>query len=229
MNVKQVRLYPEYFTQGIFSAMDESDWRSVGLPPPELLARRGVLYRANDAAHEVILLCTGLVKTFRSPTEQRVQIINIHGPGDLVGVEALTRSEYRETASALARTVAIRVPRDEFLRLMRDRPEVSITLVKMMNEESERIRSLIVDLGTKKAMPRVASCILLFMRKQGPPVRREPFNLPISRQEMGAFLGLSPETVSRQLRGLVDSRVIRIEHRRLTVLDTHRLEHIAGA
>jgi CRP/FNR family transcriptional regulator len=81
--------------------------------------------------------------------------------------------------------------------------------------------------GTKKALPRVASCLLLFMEKQVEPGQSRPFNLPISRQEMGAFLGLSPETVSRQLKDLTTSRVIRLEHRRLTVLDLGHLKSIA--
>jgi CRP-like cAMP-binding protein len=44
---------------------------------------------------------------------------------------------------------------------------------------------------------------------------------------MGAFLGLSPETVSRQLKDLSSSRVIKLEHRRLTVLDLNHLKSIA--
>ena len=67
------------------------------------------------------------------------------------------------------------------------------------------------------------------MDKQAGDGRSEPFNLPISRQEMGAFLGLSPETVSRQLKGLVTTRVIRLDHRRLTILDVSQLRRIANA
>jgi CRP/FNR family transcriptional regulator len=65
------------------------------------------------------------------------------------------------------------------------------------------------------------------MKKQVKPGETRPFQLPISRQEMGAFLGLSPETVSRQLKDLTSSRVIRLDHRRLTVLNLDHLRSIA--
>jgi CRP/FNR family transcriptional regulator len=67
------------------------------------------------------------------------------------------------------------------------------------------------------------------MEKQVKPGESHPFNIPISRQEMGAYLGLSPETVSRQLKDLSASRVIRLDHRRLTVLDLKHLRSIAQA
>jgi CRP/FNR family transcriptional regulator len=229
MNGKQVRLDPSVFSQGIFRALPEPEWRgAAGLPPPVVLDRKGLLYEEGTVATHVYLVCSGLVKTFRSPSEDRVQIISIHGGGDVLGVDAVSGGTYRESAAALMRTVAYRVRRESFVELVERHPELSVTLITRLNDEVERIRTLLVDVGTKKALPRVASCILLFMDKQAGDGRSEPFNLPISRQEMGAFLGLSPETVSRQLKGLVSSRVIRLDHRRLTVLDVGQLRSIAA-
>jgi CRP/FNR family transcriptional regulator len=230
MNGKHVRLESSVFSQGIFKALPEPAWRSaVGLPPPVVLDRKGTLYEEGTPATHVYLLCSGLVKTFRRPSEDRVQIISIHGGGDVLGVDAVSGNRYRESAAALMRTVVYRVPRDSFIGLVERHHELSVALISRLNEEVDRIRTLLVDVGTKKALPRVASCILLFMDKQSGDGRSEPFNLPISRQEMGAFLGLSPETVSRQLKGLVTTRVIRLDHRRLTVLDVSQLRDIANA
>jgi CRP-like cAMP-binding protein len=230
MNGKQVRLESSVFSQGIFRALPEPEWRSAaGFAPPVVLDRKGTLYEEGTPATHVYLLCSGLVKTYRSPSEDRVQILSIHGGGDVLGVDAVSGSRYRESAAALMRTVAYRIEKDAFVDLVERRPQVSVTLISRLNDEAERIRTLLVDVGTKKALPRVASCILLFMDKQATDGRSEPFNLPISRQEMGAFLGLSPETVSRQLKGLVTSRVIRLDHRRLTILDVNQLRQIASA
>ena len=146
----------------------------------------------------------------------------------MLGAEALSRSQYYESAAALMRSVVFKVARDYFLEFMAKKPQVSIALIRMMTEEFARIRTLLVDLGTKKALPRVASCILLFMEKQLGTYSNEAFNLPISRQEMGAFLGLSPETVSRQLKSLVTSRIIRLDHKRLTVTNLEQLRSIAA-
>lgn len=230
MNGKRLRLEPGVFERGIFTAMSREEWQRIpGMDDPMVLDRKTVLHRQGGPASHIYLLCSGLVKTFRNPAADRVQIINILSGGDVLGAEALSRDTYTESAAALARAIVFRFTREAFLELITEKPTVSVTLIRMMNHEFERIRSLIVDLGTKKAMPRVASCILLFMEKQVGQSRQEPFNLPISRQEMGAFLGLSPETVSRQLKGLVTSRVIRLDHRRLTVMNVDQLKTIAAA
>lgn len=229
MNGKQVRLESSVFSQGIFRALPEPEWRgAASVPPPVVLDRKGVLYEEGAPATHVYLICSGQVKTFRRPSRDRVQIISIHGGGDVLGVDAIAGGAYRESAAALMRTVVYRIRRESFVHLVERHPELSVALISRLNDEVERIRSLLVDVGTKKALPRVASCILLFMDKQAGDGRSEPFNLPISRQEMGAFLGLSPETVSRQLKGLVTSRVIRLDHRRLTVLDLDQLRSIAA-
>jgi len=157
-----------------------------------------------------------------------VQIINIVSAGDVLGVSALSRDIYQESAATLTRSVVHKIPRAAFLEFMLKRPEVAVMLIRMMNQEFARVHSLIVDLGTKKALPRVASCLLLFMEKQIGSGKLEPFYLPISRQEMGAFLGLSPETVSRQLKGLANAKIIRLDHKRLTVVNLDQLRSVAG-
>jgi CRP/FNR family transcriptional regulator len=67
------------------------------------------------------------------------------------------------------------------------------------------------------------------MERQSGLNENKPFNLPISRQEMGELVGLSPETISRQLKDLISLKVIKLEHKRLTILDLTQLKAIAQA
>jgi len=224
------RHWPErgVFSHGVFSALPEEDWRaSPGIPPPEHFDKKTALFRDGDPATHIYLIGGGLVKTFKSPSGNRVQIVNILGPGDVVGTEALTRTEYCESAATLARSLLFKCEKNRFHDFVRARPALSVALIKLLNRDNASLQTLLCDLGTKKALPRVASCLLLFMEKQVKPGETRPFNLPISRQEMGAYLGLSPETVSRQLKDLTSSRIIRLDHRRLTVLDLDNLKSIA--
>jgi CRP/FNR family transcriptional regulator len=228
MNGKRHWPEREVFSHGIFSSLPEEDWKaSLGVPPPAFFDKRTSLFRDGGPATHLYLIGGGLVKTFKSPAGDRVQIVNILGPGDVVGAEALTRTEYCESAATLARSLLFKCEKRPFLDFVRVKPALSVALIKLLNRENAALQTLICDLGTKKALPRVASCLLLFMEKQVKPGESRPFNLPISRQEMGAYLGLSPETVSRQLKDLTSSRVIRLDHRRLTVLDLDHLKSIA--
>lgn len=230
MNGKQPILPPSVFSSGIFAALPEGEWRSSpGWPRATLIERKTPLFSEGTPASDVYLVCSGLIKTFKSPSRDRVQIINIASGGDVLGTAALSRDTYQASATALTRSIVFRVPRDYFLDFMNRKPQVSIALIRMMNDEFQRIHDLLVDLGTKKALPRVASCLLLFMEKQHGGDSPEPFNIPISRQEMGAFLGLSPETVSRQLKSLVTGRIIKLDHKRLTVTNLNQLKSIAAS
>jgi len=224
------RHWPErvVFSQGIFSALPEEDWRSSpSIPPPTLFEKKGVLFRDGDPATYVYLIGGGLVKTFKNTANDRIQIVNILGPGELVGAEALTQPDYCESAATLSRSLLFECDKRAFLDFVSSRPALSVAMIELLNRENAALQSLLCDLGTKKALPRVASCLLLFMEQQVKPGETCPFQLPISRQEMGAFLGLSPETVSRQLKDLTSSRVIRLDHRRLTVLNLDHLKSIA--
>lgn len=226
------RLWPEReaFAKGIFSAMPEDDWKNLTyLPPPSVIEKKRILYREGDAATDIFIVGGGLIKTFKCPNGNRTQIINIMGPGDVVGTEALTRGNYISSSASLARSLVFRIEKNTFLDFINRKPALFVKLIELLNRDNAALQTLLCDLGTKKALPRVASCLLLFMNKQVRAGEVRPFNIPISRQEMGAFLGLSPETVSRQLKDLSTSRVIRLEHRRLTVLDLKNLKSIAQA
>ncbi len=225
-HLRRVRVPPGLFELGVFAALDPDTWRS-GLPPPEGVARRTTLAREGEDADDVLLVASGLVKSYRAPTPRRRQIVAFAGPGDVIGAESLARRPWGTTWETVTRCTLFRIPSARFERLVADHPRLALALIRAADDESRRLRSLLVDLGTKRAGARVASCILLFQDRQAGARRREPFNLPISRQEMGAMLGLSPETVSRQLRRLVDARVIRVDHRRMTVLDSRRLRALA--
>jgi CRP-like cAMP-binding protein len=224
------RHWPEgdVFAHGIFSALPEAEWKSSpGIPAPIFLDRKKTLFNEGDPSTHVYLVGGGLIKTFKNPAGDRVQIVNILGPGDVVGAAALTRTHYCESATTLLRSLLFECEKARFLDFVRTRPSLSVALIEHLSRENAALQTLLCDLGTKKALPRVASCLLLFMEKQVKRGEVRPFNIPISRQEMGALLGLSPETVSRQLKDLASSRVIRLDHRRLTVVDLDRLKSIA--
>lgn len=230
MNGKQPWPKPEVFSQGIFAAIPESEWGSKsGFPPPVVYERKTPLFLEGQRATDIYLIGGGLIKTYKNPSRNRVQITGMLGPGDVVGTEALARGSYTQSASVLSRSLIFKCNKDFFLEFMHRKPEVSLTLIQMLNREFGNIQSLICDLGTKKALARVASCLLFIMEKHQEPSETRVFNLPISRQEMGAFLGLSPETVSRQLKDLTSSKVIRLEHKRMTILKLDRLKAIAQA
>lgn len=228
MNGKRPWPGRDAFAKGIFTALPEYEWKAAkDIVTPSIVDKKRLLFREGEAARHIYIVGGGLVKTYKSPSDDRIQIVNILGPGDVAGAESLTHSFYANSAAALARALVLKSDRQAFLDFIHQNPTLFDALLENLNLENAALQTQLARVGTKKALPRVASCLLLFMEKQVEPGQSRPFNLPISRQEMGAFLGLSPETVSRQLKDLSTSRVIKLEHRRLTVLDLGHLQSIA--
>jgi CRP/FNR family transcriptional regulator len=228
MNGKQPWPKPGVFSTGIFAALSEEEWRtSAGFPPPTVYERKTALFLEGRPAEYVYVVGDGLVKTFKKPPQGRVQIVGILGAGDVVGAEALVEDEYHQSATVLTRSLAFKFEKRLILELFKTRSEVALTFIQTVIQEYAILRSLMCDLGTKKALARVASCLLFIKDKQLATRENPTFNLPISRQEMGELVGLSPETISRQLRQLTASRVIKLAHKRLTILDLSRLRAIA--
>jgi len=228
MNGKQTVLSEDVFSRGIFAALPRDEWKTLsGFPTPVTFERKTAVFNEGDRATHIYLLHSGLIKTFKTPSHNRTQIVGISGGGDVLGAEALTRSAYQQSAMTITGAVISSVNKEYFLNFMNQKAALSVALIRAMTEEIDRVQTMIVNLGTKKAISRVASCILMFMGKQLGEGISEPFTLPISRQEMGAFLGLSPETVSRQLKMLVGRRLIRLDHKRCEVLSLGQLRALA--
>lgn len=212
--------------RGIFRALSEDEWNTVGFPPPITVERKSPLFHEHDPATHVYILVSGLVK-LHCHSGRNTQIVGISEPGDVIGLEALSGNTYETGATALQRVTARRVTGSRFESLLRDNPSVATALVRNLGSECARLRTLLTDIGTKSALARVASLLLSFMERQTPDHPTAPFILPITRQDIGALLGLSPETVSRQLKSLVGNRLIRLDHKRLTIVDLGSLRSLA--
>lgn len=228
MNAKQPWPKSETFSAGIFAALTEEEWRSMtGFPTPIVYNRKTTLFLEGRPATHIYLVGNGLVKTYKKASRDRVQIVGILRVGDVAGAAALTRDVYLESASALTRSLIFKCEKEFFLDFIKHKSEVALALIQTINRESAELRSLLCDMGTKMALSRVASCLVFIMERQIEVSENRPLNLPVSRQEMGELVGLSPETISRQLKDLISSKVIKLEHKRLTILDLTQLKAIA--
>lgn len=226
MNGTHLRSRAGPHSRGIFRALSEEEWGATGLPALVTFERKTLLFAEHAPATHVYMLVSGLVKLHRTSGSQ-TQVVDISEGGNVVGVEALSGGPYHAGATALQRATAYRITAAHFARMLENDARIAVALAHNLGNECARLQTLLTDLGTKSALARVASLLLTLMERQDPQVRDLTFTLPISRQDIGAMLGLSPETVSRQLKALLLRRVIRLDHKRLTVTDLSVLRHLA--
>lgn len=156
----------------------------------------------------------GVLKLSTSTGDGREQIVGIVYPSDFIGRPFGEHSPHSVTALTDAKVCVF--TRREFDAFARLHPQVGHELLRRTLRELDRARTFMLLLGRKTAEERVASLLVDMASRLSDEKGR--FELPIGRQQMADLLGLTIETVSRQLTRMRVANVIGIEGRRGVVV-----------
>lgn len=192
--------------------------------------RRGeTLIWEGDDAPVVANVLDGMLKLTTATGDGRELIVGMSYPSDFLGRPFGGSSS--NSATALTDTEICVFTRASFDRFAKAHPELEHELLERTLTELDRAREWMLLLGRKSAAERVASFLLEMSERLagetgeagGAPLDR--FELPVSRQQIADILGLTIETVSRQLGRMRDAGTIRLPDRRtVEILDREALE-----
>ncbi len=171
----------------------------------------------------------GTVKLSRVLRDGRQQLVGLQFAPDLIG--RLFRTESPLTAEAASDVELCRFPKGVLETLVASSSNLKRRLLDQSLHELDEARDWMVTLGRKSAAERVASLLLLVARRNVAPTGSDKvaFDLPIGRADMADFLGLTIETVSRQISKLRHDGVISVAgHRHVVVLSVLALKDRAG-
>ncbi|WP_352638401.1 Crp/Fnr family transcriptional regulator [Mesorhizobium sp. M0145] len=175
---------------------------------------------------------SGVVKLTKSLSDGRQQIVGLQFAPDFLGrpfkLESAINAEAATTVSLCS------FPKAAIERMMKESPQLEHRLFKQTLNELDEARDWMVTLGRKSAAEKVASFLLMIARNIDPTLdpaaQSTSFDLPLTRADIADFLGLTIETVSRQLTRLRTDSVIRIDNNRhVTVENMSRLQRRSGA
>ncbi|MGE0500555.1 MAG: Crp/Fnr family transcriptional regulator [Rhizobiaceae bacterium] len=174
---------------------------------------------------------SGVVKLTKTLSDGRQQIVGLQFAPDFLGRPF--RSESALNAEAATDVALCSFPRAAVERMMKVSPQLEHRLLQQTLRELDEAREWMVTLGRKTAGEKVASFLLLIARHIDPTIDtaagRVSFDLPLSRADIADFLGLTIETVSRQITKLRSEGVIRVENNRHVIVDSMaRLESRAA-
>ena len=174
---------------------------------------------------------SGVVKLTKSMADGRQQIVGLQFAPDFLGRPF--KAESAVTAQAATEVDLCSFPRGELERMMVEQPGLEQRLLRQTLTELDQARDWMLTLGRKTAAEKLAGFLLMIARKIHPSAepckRASAFDLPLSRAEIADFLGLTIETVSRQLTRLRSDGVILIQHNRHVIVeDLARLALRAG-
>lgn len=183
--------------------------------------RRGeYLFHAGDRFRAIHVLRTGSAKTVRFGREGTEHVTGFHLPGELIGLDAIASGRHPGAVQALERTAVCEIAYADLEPLSRRIPGLQRQLLRLMSGEIRRDRDMTVMLSSVPADERLAALVLnLADRFEARGFSCTRLRLSMTRAEIGSYLGLAMETVSRILSRLQRDGLIRVRRREVTIIN----------
>lgn len=187
------------------------------------------LYRIGEPMVSLYALRSGSAKTYEISLGGDIQITGFHLAGELMGMDGISTSRHHCDAVALESAEVCEIPFDGLEQLAREIPGLQHQLFRILSREIVADGELLLMLGKMNAEERLAACLLSFSRRFARLGRSEiDFTLSMSRQDLGDYLGLALETVSRLFSRFQDEGLLKVESRHVSLLDLPTLRTMAG-
>lgn len=183
------------------------------------------LYRPQDTRAHVYLILRGTLKTYRLLHDCKERISGFHMAGELLGLDALFGLPVRRGAIALGSAVVSVIPVAMLLDYLGRSEATRLELLGQFYNEIARLEEHL-SLDQRTAEERLATFVLWALDKLAGPATIK-VNLPMSQKDIGNYLGLVPETVSRLLAKFQHRRWLSMERREWTVRDIDQLRQAA--
>jgi CRP/FNR family transcriptional regulator len=178
------------------------------------------LYRTADPFHALYAIRTGFFKSYLLADDGRTQVTGFQMPGDIVGLDGIDDDRHQQQVEALEDAEVCIMPYAQLEESASRNPVLQRRLHRMMSREIVREQGLLLLLGTMRAEARVAAFLLtLSQRFADRGYSPREFNLRMTREEIGSYLGLKLETVSRALSRFQERKLICAQHRYIQLQD----------
>jgi CRP/FNR family nitrogen fixation transcriptional regulator len=187
-----------------------------------LVDRETEVYAQDDVADRFYLLVSGVVRTTRLTADGRRQVGDFYYPGEVFGLDP--GPDHRFAAEALT-DCEVQVVRRGAVRAFAGDAEVDRAILEATRLEMERLQEHVMLLGRKGARERVATFLMGLAERQA----EAHVDMPMGRQDMADYLGLTIETVSRMLTQLQGDAIVAFRNtRRFEICKRGALEALAA-
>jgi CRP/FNR family transcriptional regulator, anaerobic regulatory protein len=191
------------------------------------IKRGEALYRAGEPFRSLFAIRLGFFKASVISEDGREQVTGFHMTGELMGMDAVSSDLHTCDAIALEDSEVCELPFTDMEELSRRIPILQHHLYKMMSREIVRDHGVMLLLGNMKAEERIAAFLLnLSQRFAIRGYSASSFHLRMTREEIGSYLGLKLETVSRSLSKFQENGLIKVQNRLIEIIDPAALKQL---
>lgn len=217
----------------IFAALTDEDLTRISAMIKHRKFTKGQSLIIEGAPSDTLyIIQQGHVKLSKMTPEGKEQILHILTNGDFFGELSIFNSDELSnfSAYALKDTNICMLTRSDMEQLMTENPDISLRLLKSVTKRLAHTENLAQSLATKDPEIRIAYMIMELSDKYGKPRGgRVHIDLPLSREELASYVGVTRETISRKFSRFEDSGLIKlIGNKQMVVLDPDGVEKYMG-
>ncbi len=211
--------------------LDEADMQKLD----QIIGRRrkvpkdALLYRMDDSFTNLYAIRLGHFKTYQISLGGEQQVTGFQMAGELLGMDAISTDRHHCDAVALEDSEVCEIPFARLEELFGTLPTLLHHFHRMMSREITREQNAMLLLGNMRAEQRFAAFLInLASRYSARGYSSTHFQLRMSREEIGNYLGLTIESISRLLSRLKKQGLIRVANREIELLEPERLRAMAA-
>jgi CRP/FNR family transcriptional regulator len=193
------------------------------------IAKDTHLYRIGDPFTNLYAIRLGHFKTFQVSHSGEQQVTGFQMAGELLGMDAISTEHHHCDAMALEDSEVCEIPFPRLEELFGTIPSLLHHFHRMMSQEITREQNVMLLLGNMRAEQRFAAFLInLSSRYAARGYSSTTFQLRMSREEIGNYLGLTIESISRLLSRLKKQGLLRVANREIELLDITRMRALAA-
>ncbi|WP_245825498.1 fumarate/nitrate reduction transcriptional regulator Fnr [Pseudocolwellia agarivorans] len=187
------------------------------------------IFQDGDEMKSLYAIRSGTFKTFTVNEQGEEQITGFHLAGDLLGFDAIANSEHPSFAKALETSMVCEIPYDTLDSISNTMPKLKKQILKMMSSEIRSDHEMLMLLNHKNAEQRLATFIsTLSKRYHERGFSASEFRLTMTRSDIGNFIGLTVETISRLLNRFHKNGLIDVSGKLITIKNIEKLNEVAS-
>ena len=193
------------------------------------VARGDNLFRNGDKFNALFAIRTGFFKTRISAEDGRDQVTGFQMAGEIIGLDGIVSDHHTCDAVALEDAEVCVMPFDRIEELSREITSLQRHVHKIMSREIVRENGVMLLLGSMRAEERLAAFLLnLVQRLHARGFSQSELVLRMTREEIGSYLGLKLETVSRTFSKFVEEGMVEVKQRHVRILNTEGLQRLVN-
>ena len=211
--------------------LDDSDMDKIDtlVATRRKIKRGAALFSNGDRFNALYAIRTGFFKTSIATEDGRDQVTGFQMAGEIIGLDGIVADRHSCDAVALEDAEVCVMPYDRIEELSREVPALQSHVHKIMSREIVREHGVMLLLGSMRAEERLAAFLLnLVQRLHARGFSQSELVLRMTREEIGSYLGLKLETVSRTFSKFVEEGIVEVKQRHVRILDTEALKRIVN-